>query len=263
MFRMWFMTFTGKPRDEHVHEHAHESPWTMTVPLVVLALFSIVVAWGWPPWDPEKSWLEQQIHHSQPNAVLAEFGNVRAEEGGHGEYWPAVAARPAAQSERHRAHELHTQTGLLALGASLLGFVFAFTIYYRRALDPAEAKEQFPAVYLMLANKWYFDALYSVVVVRPAVIIAWAFRFFDLKVIDGIIHGVAAATLNFSWFDGWIDNRIVDGLVNLLARTTYGVGASLRNVQTGYLRSYVLFLVLAAVAIFALLSYFVTLAAAG
>ena len=35
MFRMWFMTFTGKPRDHHVYEHAHESPWLMTVPLIV------------------------------------------------------------------------------------------------------------------------------------------------------------------------------------------------------------------------------------
>ena len=36
MFRMWFMTFTGKPRDHHVYEHAHESPWVMTMPLILL-----------------------------------------------------------------------------------------------------------------------------------------------------------------------------------------------------------------------------------
>ena len=42
MFRMWFMTFTGEPRDQHVYEHAHESPRLMTVPLIVLAVFSVV-----------------------------------------------------------------------------------------------------------------------------------------------------------------------------------------------------------------------------
>src|SRR5205085_1084957 len=43
MFRMWFMTFTGEPRDEHVFEHAHETtPW-MTVPLILLAVCSLVV----------------------------------------------------------------------------------------------------------------------------------------------------------------------------------------------------------------------------
>src|SRR3954453_18848398 len=48
MFRMWFMTFTGKPRDHHVYDHARESPPLMTVPLMVLAFFSVTVAWGWP-----------------------------------------------------------------------------------------------------------------------------------------------------------------------------------------------------------------------
>ncbi|HEV3119032.1 MAG TPA: NADH-quinone oxidoreductase subunit L, partial [Gemmataceae bacterium] len=51
MFRMWFMTFTGPPRDEHVHEHAHESPRWMTVPLIVLAVCSVAIAWGVPVWS--------------------------------------------------------------------------------------------------------------------------------------------------------------------------------------------------------------------
>jgi NADH-quinone oxidoreductase subunit L len=269
MFRMWFLTFTGTPRDHHVHEHAHESPWPMTVPLIVLAFFAVVVSWGNRPWIASESHLESTIHHSMPVSVMAEFGHVRAEEESgaagpaHGEPWPEVAAKPAERSERHRAHQLHDLAGILALGISLLGFVFAYIIYYRRVLDPAEAKEQFPKVYALLANKWYFDALYSVCVVRPAMIVAWAFRFFDLRVIDGLIHALARGTLRVSRIDGWIDNRIVDGLVNLVGNTTYSLGTAMRNVQTGYLRSYVLFLVLAAVAIFALLSYFVTLATAG
>src|SRR5438094_7969754 len=48
MFRMWFMTFTGKPRDHHVYDHAHESPRLMTVPLIILAIFPVTVAWGCP-----------------------------------------------------------------------------------------------------------------------------------------------------------------------------------------------------------------------
>ncbi len=46
MFRLWFMTFAGPPRDHHIYEHAHESPPVMYVPLVVLAVFAVVV--GWP-----------------------------------------------------------------------------------------------------------------------------------------------------------------------------------------------------------------------
>src|SRR5262249_18723034 len=78
MFRIWFMTFTGEPRDHHGPQHPKESPWPMTVPLLVLAFFSVVVAWGWPPWDPEASWLEHQIHHAQPRSVEADFGVVLA-----------------------------------------------------------------------------------------------------------------------------------------------------------------------------------------
>src|SRR5262249_46634188 len=76
MFRMWFMTFTGKPRDQHVYDHAHESPWTMTVPLIVLAACAVIVSWGNRPWEASDSHLESAIHHSQPIAVMADFGHV-------------------------------------------------------------------------------------------------------------------------------------------------------------------------------------------
>ena len=66
-----------------------------------------------------------------------------------------------------------------------------------------------------------------------------------------------------SRWDGLFDAAIIDGLVNLTARVCYAVGGWLRSVQTGYLRNYVLCLVLAAVGIFAVLSYFVAMAAAG
>jgi NADH-quinone oxidoreductase subunit L len=48
MFRMWFMTFAGKPRDHHIYDHAHESPPVMYVPLVILSVFAIGVAWTMP-----------------------------------------------------------------------------------------------------------------------------------------------------------------------------------------------------------------------
>ena len=82
--------------------------------------------------------------------------------------------------------------------------------------------------------------------------------------IDGLVDTSARATVRVSKWSGRFDLGIVDGLVNLTADVIYAVGARLRRVQTGYLRSYVLFLVLAAIGIFALLSYvLVTLARAG
>jgi NADH-quinone oxidoreductase subunit L len=255
MFRMWFMTFTGPPRDEHVYEHAHESPPTMTVPLIVLAVLSIVVAWGWPMWDATGSELERHIHHAQPVSVLADFGHL------HGaEYWPEEAAKAEERSERHFAHEYHSLAGYLALGVVAIGIIFSSLIYYQRVLDPEEAKEQFATLHSFLWHKWYFDELYSALVVRPALVVARWLRAFDLRAIDGVLHAAARATVRLSRWNGRFDNGFVDWLVNLVGRVTEAVGGWLRTFQTGYLRSYVLFLVLAAVGIFVALSYFVAIA---
>jgi NADH-quinone oxidoreductase subunit L len=153
--------------------------------------------------------------------------------------------------------------GNLALASVAIGLVFALLIYYYRVLDPAESREQFPAVYRFLAHKWYFDEIYSALLVRPSLVVAHWLKWFDLAVIDGIIHGLAYGTVRVSQADGAFDKGIIDGLVNLIAAVFSGVGGWLRRVQTGYLRSYVLFLALAAVGIFAVLAYFVSRALAG
>jgi NADH-quinone oxidoreductase subunit L len=262
MSRMWLMTFTGQPRDEHVYEHAHESPWTMTAPLIVLAVCSVCVAWGWPIYDAEASWLEGNVHHAQHHAVLADFGNIGfTESEAHGEYW--VVAKRAEENERLYAHHNHHLAGNLALGLVTIGIVFAGLIYWKRVLDPAEAKEQFPRLHAFLMDKWRFDWLYSVMLVRPALVVGHWCKAFDLGVIDGIIHAVARGTVLLSKWNGIFDNGVIDGLANLIGNVIYDVGAGLRRVQTGFLRSYVLFLVLAAVGIFIVLSYLVRMAVAG
>ena len=49
MFRLFFVVFTGSPRDHHAHDHAHESPLTMTGPLMILAVLSVSAGWlNWP-----------------------------------------------------------------------------------------------------------------------------------------------------------------------------------------------------------------------
>jgi NADH-quinone oxidoreductase subunit L len=259
MFRMWYLTFAGEPRDHHVYEHATESPPTMTVPLVVLAACSIVVAWGWPIWDAKASWLEHQLHHAQPVSVVADFGHVLNE----GENFEWATSRLDHPNERQAASEYHETAGALALGLVLLGILFASLLYLYPVLDPEEAERQAPRLHTFLSHKWYFDELYSVAVVRPALVVSHAFKWFDLTVIDGIIHGLARLTVLTSRWDGLFDNRVVDGAVNLVGNVTYRVGASLRGVQTGALRSYVLFLALAAIGLFVVLSYFVASGFAG
>ena len=149
------------------------------------------------------------------------------------------------------------------LGLVAIGITFAYLLYVKGSLSAEDAREQFPGVYTFLGNKWCFDDLYSVALVRPALVVAHWFKAFDLGAIDGVLHAVARGAVRLSKWNGRFDNGVIDGLANLTADTFQGFGGWLRNVQTGYLRSYVLFLVLAAVGLFLLLTYFVTMVTAG
>ncbi len=268
MFRMWFMTFTGKPRDHHVYEHAHESPWLMTVPLILLAFFSVTVAWDWPIWQAEKSYLGAQIEKVAPAALEADFGPSGHEENEHAalaEPKRLPGERPRSTSVLAMVHEYHGLAGGIATGVVALAIIFAAAVYWQRfqVLDPAEAKQAFPALHAFLANKWYFDELYSAILVRPALVVATWARSFDTGVIDRLVNGLGKFAVLLSRWDGLFDARIIDGLVNVLAQACYGLGARLRDVQTGYLRSYVLFLALAVVGVFVLVSLLVARALAG
>jgi NADH-quinone oxidoreductase subunit L len=246
MFRMWFMTFCGKPRDAHVYEHAHESPWTMTVPLIVLAVFSVGVAWGWPPWEPADSWLGHQLHHySQPKTT--EHANI-VDHHGH-----PVPTDVDFILETRQAMAGHTVVGWTALGVVGIGLAFALVLYFYGVLDPQDAKEQFPGVHRFLLHKWYFDELYSAVLVRPGLVIAGWARSFDAVVIDGFVNFLGKFSIVTSYWSGRFDKGIIDGIANLIADVSYAVGSWLRTVQTGYLRSYVLFLALAAMGLWILL----------
>jgi NADH-quinone oxidoreductase subunit L len=244
MFRMWFLTFTGSPKDQHIHEHAHESPWLMTVPLILLAVFAVGVAWGWPLYDAEASYLGQILHAAQPGAVATDF-------------------KPVEALLEEKDGWVHPVAGLIAFLAAAAGVLFALLVYFYKVLDPAETREQFGFLYRLFDRKWYFDELYSALLVRPALVVSHWCRNADGKGIDRLIDGIGRLTVRTSRADGQFDKGVVDGVVNVIADATSRAGARLRRIQTGSLRNYILFLVLAAVGIFAALSYFISLAAAG
>lgn len=274
MFRMWLMTFTGQPRDHHVYEHATEAPRLMTTPLIILAVGAVAVSWGWPffsshfPFiDAHSSALEHTIKESQPYSLQADFGSVRGHGEHHGEIWlgpkqdPVANRNLAVRNVDPEVSELqHSLAGNLALAMVILGMVFAFALYYYRVLDPAEAKAQLPGAHRFLQRKWYFDELYSAALVRPTLTVAHWCKNVDAKGIDKVLDTTAATTVKVARFEGRFDNRIIDGLVNLVARVTDSIGGWFRRWQTGYLRSYILFLVLAAVGLFVLMTFLMSAA---
>lgn len=237
MFRLWYMTFIGKPRDHHVYDHAHESPKVMWAPLVVLAVFAFAV--GWPMWG-----LTDLLEQARPAGTLETASGALV--------WPNVV-----HPEEHLSHadEIHVPASLIAFITALAGFLLATVFYGWKVLNPEEVKNQFSKVFTFLWHKWYFDELYNALIVQPALFVSRRISDFDKKVIDRIVDGCATSMRAISHIDDKIDRLIVDGSVNLVARWMHSIGLALRGMQTGSIRQYVMFIVVGTVAIFVLASF--------
>jgi NADH:ubiquinone oxidoreductase subunit 5 (subunit L)/multisubunit Na+/H+ antiporter MnhA subunit len=354
MFRMWFMTFVGQPRDRHAYDHAHESPPVMYLPLVVLSVMAVSVAWNYSyigyfaiaaaffvGRGMQQGWFKH----------LRAAGSHGHDEHGHDEHGHDEHSHAAAQHDAHgqeaQAHETHGHSGhshdatptqppltwgwvglmllctviggaiiqnrigetwrdglslsllleqarplgtlapatgawtkwtwpsehmahlpenlativvpatLAASGSWVLGILLAASFFWWGTLNPDDVRRQFAPVYSLLVNKWWFDELYDALFVQPTMVVSRLISALDKRWIDGFLDGLAHTCIWFSkaW-DLVADRTLVDGLVNLLAGWTYSLGISLHAIQTGRIRQYVMFIVIGAVAIFVLISFF-------
>ena len=226
MFRLWYMTFAGKPRNHHRYEHAHESPWAMTAPLLLLAVFAIVAGWKLPFGELS---IVNLLEQAQPVGTAATSIGVLI---------PNLEI-PA----EHLKHDVRVMAGLLAWSAALLGFLLATMMYAWKVLDPNEVRQTFHAAYVFLRHKWYFDELYDWLFVKPTMVISYAIAGFDRNVIDWFINKCAWACKQVAGLvDGVADRRVVDGTVDGVARGTWDLALSLRNLQTGQIRQYIAFI---------------------
>ncbi len=173
MFRLWYMTFIGQPRDHHVYDHAHESPRVMTLPLVVLAVFAVCI--GWPALG-----VPTLLEQARPAGTAISASR--------GPYMPWLV-HPA----EHLSHEgsVHISATTVASVTALAGFLLATVIYAWRLLNPDEIRRQFPRIYNLLWNKWYFDEIYEIIFIRPVMFVSRRVADFDRNVIDPIINGCA------------------------------------------------------------------------
>jgi NADH-quinone oxidoreductase subunit L len=235
MFRLWFMTFAGKPRDHHVAEHAHESPAVMVTPLVVLAVLAVVAGWTLPNGFGIANLLEQ----ARPAGTAEGFAL-------------GAVTIPA----EYKSHEgaIHVTATVTAFATALAGVLLAAAMYLWRIPSPDLVAAVFRPVYTFLANRWYFDEIYRALFVLPAHGIAHLASWIDRGLIDGLINALAWAARQLAGLDAWIDRTLVDGLVNATAGATWTAGLELKKLQTGRLRQYVMFIAVGAVALFVLAS---------
>ena len=237
MFRLWYMTFAGQPRDHHIYDHAHESPRIMYVPLVVLAFFAVTIGWTFTGVWSVTDLLEQARWP--------------------GEAGEAVLLPNLVYPNEHEIHnhDIHLVAGLTAFSTALGGFLLATVFYGWRLLNPAEVRQQFAPIYTFLLGKWYFDELYDFLFVRPVHFVSGIIASIDKQLIDGLIHNLARWTRGIAHFDDLIDRYLVDGLVNLTAAWTWSLGNSLRGLQTGKLRQYVMLIVIGTVALTIIINF--------
>ena len=249
MFRLIFMTFFGEPRNQEMHNMAHESPWVMVVPLLVLAALSIPVVNKWwfkegyintPPQvhvhEPSHAQLIPDTKTGELNLGFSIFGVT-----------DALAAEDDAEHADGAHHEhgpAHTIAMVLSIIVAGLGILLSWLFYHKRRFSPESVAATFRPVYTLFWNKYYFDEFYNGVLVALTVWKSRLFAKFDLSIIDGIVNGVATITRAvFAAFIGFFDNRVIDGIVNRVAKVIWSVGGRIRKIQTGAIQTY-LFVVL-------------------
>jgi len=171
MFRLWYLAFWGKSRSEDAHPH--ESPWSMRVPLLILALLSI--CGGWIGVERTGAWINME-----------RFSGFLA---------PVFGARVAAGG----SEEIELVLSVVAVVLALLGWAGAVLLYGEESTLPARLAGAFSGGYKLLANKYFVDELYGATVVKPLLgfskyILGWIV---DMGILGGIawlLGGVAMLT---------------------------------------------------------------------
>ncbi len=219
MFRLVSMTFFGTFRGgREAEEHVHESPRSMTVPLVILAFLSVVGGYVGVPLVHGGDKIGEFL-----SPILLPFAGRAAE-----------------------AHHAPVPLELALMGASvavaMAGLLIGFFWYAKgNGKVPAELAARFPGIYRAVANKYFVDELYEAAFVEGLAKgggrLLWDF---DATVVDGAVNGLRHVTVAFSWIASFFDQYVVDGLVNGVANTLQAGFRLFQRGQTGRVQNYAL-----------------------
>lgn len=206
MARLTSLTFEGEERFDHHHIHPHEAPPTMTVPLIILAVLSIIGGFVGVPHslgggNAIEQWLAPVFERAEAKMLTAP----------------------------HASGAMEYVLMVLSVGVGLAGIWLARTWYISKKEIPERLATRYRPVYTLLLNKYKVDEFYDATVVTPihktSELFLW--KFFDVRIIDGIVNGVPKV---IAWFSS--------------------VG---RKLQTGIAQSYVFVFVLGVVVIIGIL----------
>jgi NADH-quinone oxidoreductase subunit L len=172
MFRLVFLTFFGTFRGtEEQRHHLHESPASMTIPLIVLAVLSTVGGFlGIPAVFAENSHLLQ--NYLSPIYDFARVAN-------------ASAVQPL-----HLDHATEYMLMAISVAVAVIAAIIAYVMYVSKKTVPAPEGERLSPVHNLIYNKYYIDELYNAIIVRPVMWLSTVlYRFVDTVVVDGVVNG--------------------------------------------------------------------------
>jgi NADH-quinone oxidoreductase subunit L len=234
------------PDDATAHGHGHgawhgphESPRTMTVPLMALAIGAIVAGFvGVPAALGGSNAIEHFLEPSFTAHATAERAERTAE----------PASQAAAEAGAGHAEEPHMsqlgELGLMALsvGIGVLGIALAYRFYVTHPEISEQLATRWAGAHAVLSNKYYVDELYDATFVKGTMSSARGLWTFDGRVVDGAVNGSGWLTVFSSWISHLFDKYIVDGLVNLVGWTTGESSFFVRWLQTGLVQTYALWM---------------------
>ncbi len=200
-WRLLFLTFHGKTRaDKHIFDHAHESPFTMLIPLALLAVGSVFVG----------------MFGAKIMYIVSVENNF---------FMDAIFV---LEHNKNLLEEIHHAPILVQISPLIVGVVaiaLAYLFYLVKTDIPNKIAKIFNSLYKISYNKWYFDEIYDIILVRPTKKlgdILW--RIFDIKIVD-------------------------DGGPNSIAAFCRMMSLRISKLQTGYLYHYATWMVLGCVII--------------
>jgi NADH-quinone oxidoreductase subunit L len=260
MFRLMYLTFFGEKRMSHeVEHHLHESPMSMTVPLVILAICSVGAGYLGMPQAIGKyigvtnrfeRFLEPVFDHKIELAGTAPGEAPVAEH--------VAASEPAKREPAEEGGGIEYGLMGLSIAACFVGWFAAGRAYGKADkgyVEPIEAVA--PPVYRTLLNKYWVDELYDYVFTGRRKVgevrlgaqgLGEGLSWFDANVIDGGVNGAAWITRVSSTISNWWDKWIIDGLcVNGPAYTMRALSLPVRFIQYGLTQWYALVMVIGVV----------------
>lgn len=176
MFRLYGMTFLGKFRGTHDQEHhLHESPFAITIPLIILAVLAIIGGWIGIP--------EVFMHGGHRFEVFLE---------------PIFEQSNKLVASGNLQHELSHATEYTLMAVSVIGALVAIIYAWNKFSKYQKSTNPETGISNVLTNKWYVDELYDAIIVKPMQAIANFFNsVIEKKSIDGVVNGVGKA-VNYS-----------------------------------------------------------------